>query len=147
MDAQITGQKFIAELWKKGKPYLDGPHLEFKTQAEKIEDLVNNRKELIDSEKALIDQKKMEDDKFIQQDFDGKVCIAHCEEQNKTNLKSIINPAERITILIGPEGDFSTEEIQKALANKFIPVSLGESRLRTETAALVVVNIVSFINE
>lgn len=63
-------QKFIAELWKKGKPYLDGPHIEFKTQSEKIEDLKNNRKELVESEKALIDQKKMEDDKFIQQDFD-----------------------------------------------------------------------------
>jgi 16S rRNA (uracil1498-N3)-methyltransferase len=84
---------------------------------------------------------------FIQQDFDDKVYIAHCEEQNKTTLKSIIQPAERMTILIGPEGDFSTEEIQKALAKKFTPISLGESRLRTETAALVVVNIVSFINQ
>ena len=84
---------------------------------------------------------------FIQQDFNGKVCIAHCEEQNKNTLKSIINPAEKITILIGPEGDFSTEEIQQALAKKIIPISLGQSRLRTETAALVAVNIVSFINE
>ena len=85
--------------------------------------------------------------KFIQQDFEGKVYIAHCEEQNKTTLKSIIDPADKITILIGPEGDFSTEEIQKSLAKEFTPISLGESRLRTETAALVAVNIVSFINE
>jgi 16S rRNA (uracil1498-N3)-methyltransferase len=83
---------------------------------------------------------------FIQQDFDGKTCIAHCEELEKNTLKSVINPAEKTTILIGPEGDFSKEEIQKALANKFIPISLGESRLRTETAALVAVNIVSFMN-
>jgi 16S rRNA (uracil1498-N3)-methyltransferase len=83
---------------------------------------------------------------FIQQDFDGKICIAHCEELEKNTLKSVINPAEKTTILIGPEGDFSKEEIQKALANKFTPISLGESRLRTETAAIVAVNIVSFIN-
>jgi|TARA_B110000971_G_scaffold164532_1_gene168412 16S rRNA (uracil1498-N3)-methyltransferase len=83
---------------------------------------------------------------FIQQDFDGKVYIAHCEELEKNTLKSVINPAEKTIILIGPEGDFSKEEIQKALANKFTPISLGESRLRTETAALVAVQIVSFIN-
>jgi len=84
---------------------------------------------------------------FIQQDFDGKVCIAHCEELEKNTLKSVINPAEKTTILIGPEGDFSKEEIQKALANKCTPISLGKSRLRTETAAVVAVQIVSFINE
>jgi 16S rRNA (uracil1498-N3)-methyltransferase len=84
---------------------------------------------------------------FIQRNFDGKVCIAHCEELEKNTLKSVINPAEKTTILIGPEGDFSKEEIQKALANKFTPISLGKSRLRTETAALVAVQIVSFINE
>ncbi|MBT4869158.1 MAG: RNA methyltransferase, partial [Polaribacter sp.] len=48
---------------------------------------------------------------------------------------------------IGPEGDFSTEEIKKALSKKFTPISLGKSRLRTETAALVAVNSVCFINE
>ena len=57
-----------------------------------------------------------------------------------------MKPTETITIMIGPEGDFSSEEIQKALARNAKPVSLGESRLRTETAALVAVNIVSFIN-
>jgi 16S rRNA (uracil1498-N3)-methyltransferase len=84
---------------------------------------------------------------FISQDFDGKVCIAHCEQQEKNTLKSISVPYEKTTILIGPEGDFSSEEIKKALAKKCIPISLGGSRLRTETAGLVAVNIVSFINE
>jgi 16S rRNA (uracil1498-N3)-methyltransferase len=83
---------------------------------------------------------------FIQQNFDGKVCIAHCEEQEKNTLKSITKPSEKTTILIGPEGDFSKEEIQKALAKKMVPISLGESRLRTETAALVAVHMVSFIH-
>ena len=84
---------------------------------------------------------------FIDQDFDGKVCIAHCEEQEKNTLISVIHPAEKTTILIGPEGDFSSEEIKKALAEKCIPISLGNSRLRTETAGIVAVNIVSFINQ
>jgi len=65
-------QKFIAELWKKGKPYLDGPHLEFKAQVEKIEDLEKNKKELLEGELTLLDKKKVDDDKFIQQDFDIK---------------------------------------------------------------------------
>jgi 16S rRNA (uracil1498-N3)-methyltransferase len=84
---------------------------------------------------------------FINQDFNGKVCIAHCEEQEKNLLKSVINSSERTTILIGPEGDFSSQEITKALEKKCIPISLGESRLRTETAALVAVQNVSFINQ
>ena len=84
---------------------------------------------------------------FIQQDFDGTRCIAHCEDQDKNLLKKVVVPSEKVTLLIGPEGDFSTDEIQKALAKKWTPISLGESRLRTETAALVAVNLVSFINE
>ena len=84
---------------------------------------------------------------FIQQNFDGKIFIAHCEEQEKKLLKQVVNPSEKTTVLIGPEGDFSSQEIYKALEKKVIPISLGESRLRTETAALVAVNTVSFINE
>ncbi|WP_298881372.1 16S rRNA (uracil(1498)-N(3))-methyltransferase [uncultured Polaribacter sp.] len=83
---------------------------------------------------------------FINKKFEGKVCIAHCEEQEKILLQSVVKPSERTTILIGPEGDFSTQEIEKCLEKGFIPISLGESRLRTETAALVAVNTVSFIN-
>ncbi len=84
---------------------------------------------------------------FINQNFEGKTCIAHCEESDKKLLKSIVSPSEKTTILIGPEGDFSTQEIKVALEKKCIPISLGESRLRTETAGLVVVQNVSFINQ
>ena len=85
---------------------------------------------------------------FINQKNEGTLCIAHCEDDNNKNLlKSVVNPSEKTTILIGPEGDFSPQEITKALAKKYIPISLGESRLRTETAGLVAVNLVSFINE
>ena len=84
---------------------------------------------------------------FINKNLDGTVCIAHCEEQEKNLLKDVINPSEKTTILIGPEGDFSSLEITKALENKITPISLGESRLRTETAALVAVQNISFINQ
>lgn len=84
---------------------------------------------------------------FIKQDFEGKICIAHCEEQEKNHLKHSIKPSKKTTILIGPEGDFSLDEIKKALEKKCIPISLGETRLRTETAGLVAVNTISLINQ
>ena len=65
----------------------------------------------------------------------------------KNLLQSVVKPSEKTTILIGPEGDFSTEEIKKCLEKNMTPISLGESRLRTETAALVAVNTISFINQ
>jgi 16S rRNA (uracil1498-N3)-methyltransferase len=73
---------------------------------------------------------------FIKQDFEGTKYIAHCEEGNKTELKE--NKKEkRILILIGPEGDFSATEIEMALQNQFKAVSLGTSRMRTETAGII----------
>lgn len=74
-------------------------------------------------------------------------CIAHCEETDKRSLKLVLLPKKKATILIGPEGDFSSEEIELAKKSGFIPVALGESRLRTETAAVVACHSVAFINE
>ena len=62
-------------------------------------------------------------------------------------MKNELKPNQNIVVLIGPEGDFSVKEIQLALENKFIPVSLGETRLRTETAAVVACHSVAFVNE
>lgn len=73
--------------------------------------------------------------------------IAHCEEDKKVLLKEILKPNEPYTILIGPEGDFSSEEIATALDKGFIPVSLGDSRLRTETAGVVACYSVNFVNQ
>ena len=84
---------------------------------------------------------------FIKQDFNGYLFIAHCEETDKKSLKSELKPNTDITILIGPEGDFSTKEITQALEHYFIPVTLGNTRLRTETAAIVASHSVAFINE
>ena len=77
----------------------------------------------------------------------GLLLIAHCEETNKKTLKAVVQPNQNTTILIGPEGDFSPKEIELALANHYVPVSLGTTRLRTETAALVACHSVAFINE
>ncbi|MCC8154212.1 MAG: 16S rRNA (uracil(1498)-N(3))-methyltransferase [Tannerellaceae bacterium] len=74
---------------------------------------------------------------FMNESRVGNLFIAHCEEREKTLLKQAIQNGENCTLLIGSEGDFSTEEITQALNKGFLPVSLGESRLRTETAALV----------
>jgi 16S rRNA (uracil1498-N3)-methyltransferase len=84
---------------------------------------------------------------FIQKQFDGQKFIAHCEEISKKSLKKELKSNENVLILIGPEGDFSVKEIQLAIDAKFIPVSLGNTRLRTETAAVVACHSVVFKNE
>lgn len=76
-------------------------------------------------------------DKFIAQDFSGQKFIAHCYEGEKPLLKQILIPGEDALVLIGPEGDFSEEEVKRAIEKGFQPISLGKSRLRTETAALI----------
>jgi len=76
-------------------------------------------------------------DQFIQMQHDGKLCIAHCIDNRKTPFKEIASIHNDICILIGPEGDFSPQEVDKAIANNYEPVSLGSSRLRTETAGVV----------
>ena len=84
---------------------------------------------------------------FLKKEFNGQKFIAHCEETDKKSLKNELKTNENITILIGPEGDFSVKEIQLAIDNNFIPVSLGNTRLRTETAAIVACHSVVFSNE
>jgi 16S rRNA (uracil1498-N3)-methyltransferase len=67
--------------------------------------------------------------------------IAHCDNTNKEIVRKILPGREdsggASFILIGPEGDFTSREIELALQQNFIPVSLGETRLRTETAGVV----------
>lgn len=84
---------------------------------------------------------------FVKSNFEGQRFIAHCEETDKKSFQKTIAKNEKVTILIGPEGDFSTKEINLALANHFIPVTLGNTRLRTETAALVACHTLTLLNE
>lgn len=89
-----------------------------------------------------------------QKDSEAQRLIAHCEEDSnetvgnvKKSIKTLVKPRQDVTILIGPEGDFSPAEIALALDNGFVPISLGNSRLRTETAAVVACHSVAFVNE
>lgn len=84
---------------------------------------------------------------FIKSKKEGLQLIAHCEETDKNTLKSVLKINTNVTLLIGPEGDFSEKEIALAIESKYVPVSLGNTRLRTETAAIVACHGVVFINE
>ena len=83
-----------------------------------------------------------------QRDNYSQKYIAYCGEleQESALLKSVCQPNVDTLILIGPEGDFSSEEVRLAMEYGFIPISLGRSRLRTETAALLVCAAVQVIN-
>ena len=85
-------------------------------------------------------------EEFINQPLDGQRFIAHCYEDQKRELNDQLQVNTRYTILIGPEGDFSKNEVETALTKKFIPVSLGNTRLRTETAGIVACHTVALKN-
>lgn len=76
----------------------------------------------------------------------GQRYIAHCMDGEKAQLKDLISLSGRYTILIGPEGDFTPSELDLALNYECQPISLGISRLRTETAALESCFEINFLN-
>lgn len=81
--------------------------------------------------------------KFIEKQNESNKLIAHCIEEEKLELLRFKPQGSNFTMLIGPEGDFSPEEVKQAISNGFIPVSLGKSRLRTETAGIVSCQIIT----
>ena len=84
---------------------------------------------------------------FIAQPLDGERLIAHClSDGSRTELSSAYKRGENVVILIGPEGDFTPEEIEAAQAANFQPVSLGQTRLRTETAGMVACHSIALLN-
>lgn len=85
-------------------------------------------------------------DDLIVRPFDGRKFIAHCYNFHKNPLAQLYNKGENALILIGPEGDFSESEVNKAISNGFEPISLGETRLRTETAAITAIHTIHVIN-
>lgn len=84
---------------------------------------------------------------FIQLKQQGSQFIAHCASKELKQLKNEIKPLLKNIILIGPEGDFSTEEINLAIKNNCNEISLGTSRLRTETAGVVACHTINLINQ
>ena len=73
---------------------------------------------------------------FIKHKNQGLNFIAHCEETHRKSLKEMLQINTDVTLLIGPEGDFTDQEIALALQHNFLPVTLGATRLRTETAGV-----------
>lgn len=101
-------------------------------------------------------------DAFVKRSFSGQKFIAHCYDEadieamneaecgiprtisgEKPLLQQVMEPGEDVLVMIGPEGDFSIDEVRLALAHGFRSISLGQSRLRTETAALVAVHLMN----
>ena len=83
---------------------------------------------------------------FYKSNLSDQLFIAHCNESEKDFLISSIKPKENVTILIGPEGDFSKNEVEEAIKIGFKPVSLGNTRFRAETAAIIATHTVSIAN-
>lgn len=85
---------------------------------------------------------------FISEDTSAQKFIGYCDDAIERRLFACeYQPGQDVEILIGPEGDFSPKEVELAMANGFVPVSFGNSRLRTETAALFAVQTVHIINQ
>ena len=83
---------------------------------------------------------------LVRADVDSQKWIAHCEDTKKTSIKEALLLQQNYLVLIGPEGDFSSQEIKLSLENGFKAITLGQSRLRTETAALEACFEVNFLN-
>ncbi len=84
---------------------------------------------------------------LLEEPFDGVRLIAHCEEDmERIFMGELIDKGDNVMVLIGPEGDFSKEEIEAARKAGFREVTLGKERLRTETAALAAAMFTAFVN-
>ena len=112
-------------------------------KTERIEKIVVSAvKQSLKARKPVVNELK-DFKKFIQQDFEGQRFIAHCHEGEKPYLMDVLGEDQGAVVLIGPEGDFSEEEVRMAEEHGFKAISLGKSRLRTETAALTAVQMMA----
>ncbi len=83
---------------------------------------------------------------FINRHHEGEKFIGWCETITEPLLTSVCKPKQDVVVMIGPEGDFTHEEVKCATIAGFIPISLGSNRLRTETAALAATFAIHFVN-
>lgn len=84
---------------------------------------------------------------FVNLASTGQRFVAHCaDEEQRFPLKTQYRPGSEVLVLIGPEGDFTSDEISTALAQHFQPITLGNSRLRTETAAIAACHTINLLN-
>lgn len=108
--------------------------------------LVSAMKQSMDYWKPVLNE-QLDFEKFINQEFAGQKYIAHCILNEEPHLFDALQKDVDALILIGPEGDFTQNEVDLALKNGFVPISLGKKRLRTETAALYATTVFSLKNK
>ncbi len=108
--------------------------------------VVSAMKQSLKSHKTVVNE-MVDFKRFIAANSSEEKYIAHCYDSERLLLKDALTVGRNATILIGPEGDFSPEEVQTALSAGYRPISLGNSRLRTETAGLVACHIFILKNE
>ena len=95
-----------------------------------------------------VQNKAVSFDEFILEEHKAVKLIAHCNpSKGRSKISDAYSKGNDAIILIGPEGDFSEEEIEKAVTAGFIPVQLGNSRLRTETAGIAACHSIYFLNQ
>jgi 16S rRNA (uracil1498-N3)-methyltransferase len=117
-------------------------------KTERINNLIiSAMKQSLKATKTVLNDPSLFND-FLNMDFKGSCMIAHCNDSFKrSKISEIYSKNENALILIGPEGDFSEEEIDYAIEKDFSPVHLGQSRLRTETAGVAACHSIYFINQ
>jgi 16S rRNA (uracil1498-N3)-methyltransferase len=104
-------------------------------------------KQSLKAKKTLLNETSSYKD-FINKNLGGTKMIAHCDDSTgRRKISDVYSKKTDSIILIGPEGDFSREEIDSAVKRGFLPVHLGTSRLRTETAGLAACHSIYFINQ
>jgi len=109
--------------------------------------IISAMKQSLKAYKPVLNEAK-EFEAFMHENHSGKLMIAHCYgEQERTKISDVYNKGEEAVILIGPEGDFSIQEVEKALSKNFTHIHLGTSRLRTETAGVAACHSIYFINQ
>jgi 16S rRNA (uracil1498-N3)-methyltransferase len=109
--------------------------------------IISAMKQSLKAKKTLLNETSSFKD-FINKNLEGTKMIAHCDDFNfRKKISDIYSKKTDSIILIGPEGDFSREEIDTAVKKGFLPVHLGTSRLRTETAGLAACHSIYFINQ
>jgi 16S rRNA (uracil1498-N3)-methyltransferase len=86
-------------------------------------------------------------DQLMSRSFESKKLIAYCSDENRAYVRDTILPGQDVLVVIGPEGDFSPAEIQRALSRGYLGISLGNNRLRTETAGVWVCSAIAFVNQ
>ncbi len=103
--------------------------------------LVSAMKQSLKAYKPLLNN-PLTVEEFLKTEREGSLGIAHCYPLERMGINEL-EPSEKYTLMVGPEGDFTEEELGKALEAGYLPFHLGSSRLRTETAAVYITTAIS----